>query len=1226
MTTAFLLLLFVLVVAAIILALPQGRDFVSRRLDRLRRRPRPAPQSVVIDELGIEHPVRETRSRSWRNPADRRRELIRRRDRIRALIRRRYEWRQAIGSSQRLLASLIIILIGLFALWQLPSLLPSRLDRFTVLVAPFNERDGSLSQTGREVAGQLAQVLSASSARVRVQTIASPPADLQSALDLMRREGADALIWGTITPGGMLSQESLTPSIAYHPTGSFAPLAWEGYSGRFAMPEFYTISDAPINGQTVLPAFVGALADYGAGQVDAAFNTFGDLAQNTPALIETLPAAVRGNILWARGDYAPAADEYRRALSQAGRQNNPALPDPRALLSNNLGAIQQDAGDTAAAAVTFAQTVSLLAGKDLGALRYNLGLGYMRAGAFDDAATSLEIARKLLPPSAPLQLHLSQAYRMDGRLPQAREALNMALQLTTSESQATTAELREILGSRLRGGAAEQRGLLNLTEFLQAKGPLLWELQVSQVLDQRSLNDIRSDLADAVRETTTLAQGWSRRSAADDAAEHRIGGLLAINQFRHASELLSMRRLWDDALSVEVARVQGVEPPSGLAVLWSRLGGSGTAVAQARNDLQQLRDTAPNNVDEAFFYGQALLLTEGPASAAKVFDQAATDFPSEPEPPYGQALVAEINQQDQRAIDFLARAIRLDERYFPARIKLAELAEATQQWSIAVDQRRWLAQERPSFEQTLKLAMALRQSDPANYAEAEADLLGLINNNRIDERDKVPALTELSRLYYATQDWQAAHLVLERAQRAAPRDPTVAYELGRVLVAQGQTEAAAEQFQLAIDNDPQPVKAHLELAKFYTEQATLLSEQYTATAQTDPNDPQQAQTRIKLYADNINAADEQYRAALTAGANTPEDLQLIGDRLLARGDYASAATAYQQLVKLTPDDAAAHHGLAQANLQLDRLDAAQSEERKALTLQNDNYPAALAGLGDIALRRNRPTEAVQQYNAALQQDPNLAIAYIGLGRVAAAAGNWAVAGAHFQRAISADNRSANAHFWLGQAQLEQRDYNSAIAEYKQAIGIKPDYAEAYYGLARAQIAADQPTPAEASITAALAIRPTYDQAWLERGKLYEQMNNDTRALEAYNQAISANSKLAEARYRRGLLYTRQDNMSQAESDLTAAISAEPAFPEAHYWLGRVYLAQDRPAAARDEFKTAISQLGNNYPDARFYQGIAEEQLGQRAEAAASFQAALAQGSNSAWATDARAALARLGSP
>ena len=36
------------------------------------------------------------------------------------------------------------------------------------------------------------------------------------------------------------------------------------------------------------------------------------------------------------------------------------------------------------------------------------------------------------------------------------------------------------------------------------------------------------------------------------------------------------------------------------------------------------------------------------------------------------------------------------ERYFPARQKLAEIAETDQDWPTAIEQRDWLAKNRPS--------------------------------------------------------------------------------------------------------------------------------------------------------------------------------------------------------------------------------------------------------------------------------------------------------------------------------------------------------------------------------------------------------------------------------------------------------------------------------------------------------------------------------------------------
>jgi tetratricopeptide (TPR) repeat protein len=1221
MSTTYQLLLLLVLALLLVLILSRGRSSVSNLTGRLRQRfQQPQTGNTVVGPAGetlpIPAPTVQARP-GWRTRLERRSAAAR------ARLRTIRPWRRAASGTERLLTILLICLLAFFLLTRLTGLMPNRLDRFVVLVAPFNERDGSVSQTGRAVADQLVDALDRSP--ITVQRVEQPPADFNAALEQMRRQGADALVWGTVSPGGMLDQPSLMPVIAYRPSGSFTPLAWEGYDGRFAMPEFYDISDTPINGQVVLPPLFDALAYYAAGRIDDSYIVLGDLAANTPEMIATLPYALRGNILWARGEYEQATGEYRRALNASERQGDRPLPDPRPLLNNNLGAIQQDAGDPGAVA-SFALAVEQLAGRDLGALRYNLGLGYLREGQYGNAATSLEIARGLLPPSTPLLLALSEAYRLEGRFPEAQEAISVAQQQNAVEAQATTAPLRGILGFRLRGGVATQRARLSLSELLHARDALLWELQARDQLDARAVADIQQDMAAAVRETNDLALAWSRRSASEDAAQQPIGGLLALHQFRRASADLAQRQLWQDAVTVEAARMQGVEAPSGLTGLLRRLFGSRTALGQSRDDLKLLVDTPPNTADEVFYYGQALLLTDGIAPAAAWFDNAAVDYPTRPEPAYGQALVLLAQNNDQRAIDALARAIRIDPNYFPARRRLAMLAEAEGLWPAAIEQRRWLVQQRASDEHKLGLAAALRNNGSAGYAEAERLLLEIVNNPQLAEMAKVAALTELGRLYYDNGDLASAHMVLERAQRSAPVNPQVAYELGRVLVAQGDTEAATQQFQRAIENDPQPVSAHLALAKFYTERANISPEQIEAAAPPEMSEAQRKLEPIRHYVRNINSAKAEYQAALAAGADDRASLKLIAEQSFEHEDYATATTAYERLARLVPNDAAVHHGLAQAYLQLGRLDAAQSEERKALSLSNEVYPQATAGLGDIALRRGNSDEAVRQYNTALQQEPNLAEAYIGLGRVSAAAGNWAVAAGHFRRAAEVDPQSAEAHTRLGEALLEQRDAGAALGEYQQAIRLKKDHTEAYYGLARAQIARGETDPAEETLATALAIRPDYDLAWLERGKLYEQKREDDNALEAYSNAIGANSRLAEARYRRALIHIRNDRMSEAESDLETATGAQPNFAEAHYWLGRVYLAQNRAKAARDSFKTAVAQRGGNYPDAYFYQGIAEEQLGQRNEAVASFESALAQGGDSVWASDARAALTRLGQP
>ncbi|HEY3231621.1 MAG TPA: tetratricopeptide repeat protein, partial [Roseiflexaceae bacterium] len=425
MVMVYVILLLFLLVLMILIDRLLGRSYFSNLAIRIRdffKPPQPSTGITVIDQTGAEISVPPRNPHAKRSRQEWLQAQMRHgRDQLRAAWKRR-EWGKIIAENKRLLSVLVVMLIGLFALTWVPTLRPNRLDQFIVLVAPFNDPDGTVSQTGRSVADQLTATL-ASDGRVRAQRMPRPPDDLNAALAMMNREGADALIWGTITPGGMLDQPSLTPLLAYRPVGGFAPLGWEGYSRRFAMPTFYTLADAPIEGQVVLPDLLAALADYGAGRVDRSFTTLGALTANTPALMPALPYALRGNILWARGDYDQAAGEYRRALGQPDRREREPLPDPRPLLINNLGAIQQDAGDPRADE-TFAQANALLQGADLGSLRYNQGIIYLRAGKFDDAVRSLESARGLLPPAPPFLLVLSEAYRMDGRFPQAREALN----------------------------------------------------------------------------------------------------------------------------------------------------------------------------------------------------------------------------------------------------------------------------------------------------------------------------------------------------------------------------------------------------------------------------------------------------------------------------------------------------------------------------------------------------------------------------------------------------------------------------------------------------------------------------------------------------------------------------------------------------------------------------------------------------------------------------------
>jgi tetratricopeptide (TPR) repeat protein len=1185
MPSQYLIALLLFVVLIALAALPSVRSFFADQLARLQKRPSPPPPQPSTGTTLIRGNGEEIDLPAGPEP--------------------RVSWASRVeefGGQRRLVMVALVALVALVAAVQLYryTMAPTP-ESFVVLVAPFGEPGGTVGQTGREVASALVGLLpEASGRRVIARQLSEPPASPAAALDILRRDGADALIWGTIDSGGMLDRESLQPMLAYQPSGPLAALGWDGYAGRFAIPTDYQLSSRSINGAVVLPALLGALADYDAGRFDAAFTTLGRLTDDYPAVAPALPGALRGNILWARGQYADAANEYRRALG-----DQPSADGTQAaLLYNNLGAILQDAGDSGAPA-EFNRAIAALQGRDLSQLRFNLGLQSLGASKPADAVGALEIARDLqAAPPTQLLLALGQAYRQNAQFDRARATFDTAARQVAADVAATTVDLHNVTTARLNSAVETERALLDLAQSSGARGPLTWELLGGNPLSMNALEHVREQIDRAVDDSTVASQLWIRLATAKDAASEPIAGQIATFQSQRGQDLLRERRRWQALLNLERGSMQGVSRPRGLSAVWATLFGDRTPVSAGRASLEDMLKTRPSDVDALILLGHSDLLSDDLPAAVAQFDKAAALAPQRPEPVYGQALAA-LPSDPARGRQLLARAIEINPAFFPARARLAAIAEDAKDWPTVIEQRRWFAANRPSVDNTLQLAAALQASGPGGYSEAEKVLLPLANQGN------TRALIALAGLYQSHGNAADARAVMDRAVQVAPRDSSVAYAYGQLLEQQNDPEAARAQYAHAIEVNASDVQARLALGRLYAS------------------------------AGDSAAAGQQYRVALSAGANDPVELKRIGDVLLANGEYDSAATAYNRAITAlqgasqpvpTGDEppntfeSELYHGVGQANLKLGKLSTAQPAEQRALELRAQAYPEALVGLGDIALLQSKPNDAVDQYRAALKLNSQLIGAAIGLGRASGALGNWAVAQAQFRDAVNLDPTSAEAHLWLGEALVRQSDPGSAIREYARAIELKPNYPEAYFGLAQAQIAAGQSDLARDNLASALQLRPAYPEALLLQGKLFEQQSNDTAALDAYSKAIQASTTLAEPRYRRALVYIRYDKLDDAMADLQSAIDIQANFSEAHYWLGRTYLAQGKPKQARAELMLAIDQRGGTYPDARFYQGLAEEQLGQRNDAVASYQAALDQNTNGDWANEARTALVRLRQP
>jgi tetratricopeptide (TPR) repeat protein len=1097
--------------------------------------------------------------------------------------------------SARLRNVLTGVVVVALILLALPRLLPeTRADELTVLVAPFHETGGVSGATGRRAAVELADLLATTSGPgVTVRSVDVAPDDLAAAQALLQTYRADLLVWGEITTGGMLDAATLTPIVIYAPEGIQASYSLDGFIGRFAFPSVYPLATQPINGRVVIPRLVRALADYKRGAYSNAIATFDELERDYPALRPGLLRTLRAVIWWARGDYEQSVGEFQRAIA--------AMPDASpaelARLYASLGAVQYDMGN-AASRESFNRAIALLQGEDLGALRYSLALEELRAGDPAAAVVSLEQARRLLPPSTPLLVTLATAYRLDGQLEAAAETLNAASRQIDADDRDVPSDLRPLVSARLRASVQGERALLRLAQLVNARGPLLWELDVTPPpwrqdrtppSPETELEAILGDLSLALREATTLNQEWNKRAATADTEQRRVDSSIATHQARRADLALRQHRFWLAVVEVELARLRDTRPPTGAAAIWAGLTRSWSPATDALQHIDLLEKVQPGSPDLTLLRGKSLVVNDRLEEARTAFETAARLAPDRPEPLFHQALLI-LSQDRDQGQQLLNMALDRDPNYFPARIRLAELAEEDQRWQEALVHRRWLAEQHPGDDEALALARTLRLSGPEGYAEAEQTLLPLVKRNDAD------AIIEMSRLYRAAGRNDAARSVLEQGRqntaRSAPAFADLSHELGQVLLDLGDIPLAERQFEAAVNSNPRHVPAHLALAQ------------------------------LARRAGNDRAAARRYEAALDAGASDPAVLEQIGTTLLELREYNTAVMAYERAITQQPASATLRYGAALAYLGVGRLDAAYESARRAIERRNV-YPEALALLGDIALQRGNPAEAEQQYRAALQQNPSLAAAHIGLGRVAATDGNWSIAAGHFLNAVQGEPQSPDALLWLGEARLRTDDTDGAIAAYSEALHLRDNFPEAYFGLAQAEYGAGRIEEALRNVTRALEFRPRYAEAALLLGKIYERQGYSTRALEAYKRAIDINPRLAEPHYRRALLLIRTDRLNEAREELEVATRLDPNFAEAHYWLGRVYFAQRNVQAALNRFREAVNRQGGAYPEARYYQGLAEEQLGDLNAAIRSFETVANQSDDALWADEARAALARM---
>ncbi|MBK7878452.1 MAG: protein kinase [Planctomycetes bacterium] len=311
----------------------------------------------------------------------------------------------------------------------------------------------------------------------------------------------------------------------------------------------------------------------------------------------------------------------------------------------------------------------------------------------------------------------------------------------------------------------------------------------------------------------------------------------------------------------------------------------------------------------------------------------------------------------------------------------------------------------------------------------------------LSARDTAWVLEGCARSARTERDRSAELELFEAAHAAAPEDADIAADLGRLLVAAGQTARAVEPLRLAVEHEPGARGPAVELARALLSlgerdaAGRALEDAFSATADAGVSDD-----RVLAFADaclsagSLARAEELARRCVAAEPEALDRRRLLGNVLEARGDLEGALGQQFEVLSLAPRNSEAFERaswmLARASTPMD----SRLEELCALHPANAAF-ASLRARFQYGLRD--PEAALQLLDRASTLDPASELASACASDLCIAAGRMSAAIVHARAALERQPGSVFARLLLSRALNGAGEYAAALRVAEDTLASAP---------------------------------------------------------------------------------------------------------------------------------------------------------------------------------------------
>ncbi|MFH1312635.1 MAG: tetratricopeptide repeat protein [Candidatus Eisenbacteria bacterium] len=346
--------------------------------------------------------------------------------------------------------------------------------------------------------------------------------------------------------------------------------------------------------------------------------------------------------------------------------------------------------------------------------------------------------------------------------------------------------------------------------------------------------------------------------------------------------------------------------------------------------------------------------------------------------------------------------------------------------------------------------------------------------------------------------------------------------------------------------------------------------------------------RLSLVSDHLQYAGLIGPIALVVGAVT-----VLGRRSVARkwmatavacialallatltwqraGVFASQYTLWQDTIQRNPEAWIARIHLGLALLEDDRPDEAVEQFNQALELKPDHVGAHV-NLGDALGMLGRTDEAVISLQEALRLDPGNAKAYANLALVLESTNQRAEALKHYERALEIDPDLAEVHSNFGNALSASGRLTEAVSHYRRALNLKPELSAVYFNLGSVLSSQGKLEEAAGSYREGLILEPGDAQGWCDLGVVRGRQGRVDEAIEHFRQALANDPQHASAHYNLGISLQGKGRPEEAIEHYRQAMLSIPNSVEVHYSIGMALAATGDYAEALENLRFVLEE-------------------------------------------------------